>query len=88
VRPGLAGAFTAWLGLIALRSAVSAGGSGRIAELFADLNAVVERILDPAVPAIRDQRVPATAAAPSPAAPAAGPPRLPVPGQLGSLRAL
>lgn len=50
----LRGAMVAWLGLIALQAVGTAGGSGRLAELFAAANQLVHRALDPTVPAIPD----------------------------------
>lgn len=50
-------AASAVLGLVALQAVGSRGGSGRIAELFNDANTILERVLDPAVPAIPDLRV-------------------------------
>ena len=85
MRGALAGAFSAWLGLIALQALASTGGSGRVAEAFTDADRLIKRLLDPTVPAIPDLR---TASAGSPA-PAAGPgpmttiPRLPIPGAGG-----
>ena len=74
--------FTTWLALIALQAVVSRGGSGRISSLFADADALLNRALDPTVPAIPDHRTtttttttaPAVAQAPTPT------PRLPVTG--------
>lgn len=81
--------FTTWLGLIALQALVSRGGSGRVAEFFTDVNNILERALDPTVPAIPDlrttgkatkapraaQSVPDTSPAPTPPPP----PRLRLP---------
>lgn len=50
------GAATAVLSLIVLQGVVSRGGSGRIASLMADVNGLVTRVFDPAVPAIPDHR--------------------------------
>lgn len=50
------GAFSAWLGLIALQAVSTKGGSGRISEAFGDVASIVERVLDPDVPAIPDRR--------------------------------
>lgn len=52
-----------WLGLIALQAVVSRGGSGRVAQAFADLDTLLERVLDPTVPAIPDRRAGATSSA-------------------------
>lgn len=54
-RGGLRGAATAALGLIALQALVSKGGTGRVATLLDDVNGLVERMLDPSVPAIPDR---------------------------------
>lgn len=51
------GALTAWMTLIVLRTVGTAGGSGRIASLFTDLDGLVTRALSPDVPLIRDRRV-------------------------------
>jgi hypothetical protein len=67
-RGALRGAMTAWLGLIALQAVSTTGGSGRISALFGDVNRLVERALDPKVPAIPDRRTAAPAAS-APAAP-------------------
>lgn len=53
-------AFTTWLGLVALQAVVSRGGSGRISQAFSDLDALLERVLDPTVAAIPDRRAGAT----------------------------
>lgn len=50
------GALTAWGALIVLHTVGTAGGSGLLASLFADLDSLVKRALDPTVPAIRDRR--------------------------------
>lgn len=52
----LRGVMTAWLGLIALQAVVSKGGSGRISELMGDVDRLLQRALDPTVPAIPDLR--------------------------------
>lgn len=49
------------LGLIALQALVTHGASGRVGQFFADVNRLVERALDPTVPAIPDRRQPASA---------------------------
>ena len=49
-------AATACLGLIALQAASSRGGAGRLSALLGDVNRVVQRALDPSVPAIPDLR--------------------------------
>jgi hypothetical protein len=67
MRGALRGAVAAWLGLIALHTVGTTGGSSRIAEAFADLNSIVTRVIDPTVPAIPDRRT-------AGAAPAAAPP--------------
>lgn len=48
------GAVSAWLALIVLQT-VATGGSGRVAALFGDVDRLVKRALDPAVPAIPDR---------------------------------
>lgn len=50
---GIAAGF---LGLVALHALGSKGGSGRVSEAFADVAGVIERLLDPRVPAIPDLR--------------------------------
>ena len=78
-RGALRGALAAWLGLIALHAVGTAGGSGRIAEAFGDVNRLVERVLDPSVPAIPDRRAAAAPApAPNPAAEALANTRIPI----------
>jgi hypothetical protein len=72
VRGGLRGAVAAWLGLIALQAIATQGGSGRVAQAFTDVNRLVERALDPKVPAIPDRGT-AAGAARSRAAGNAGP---------------
>lgn len=57
----LTSALTAALALIALQAVVSRGGSGRVAQAFSAAQAVIDRALDPTVPAIPDRT--ATAAA-------------------------
>ena len=53
----LRGVVTAWLGLIALHAvATTKGSSSRVAQLAADVAGVVDRVLDPSVPAIPDLR--------------------------------
>jgi hypothetical protein len=56
----LRGAVTAWLGLIVLQAVVSTGGSGRVAGAFTGIAGLVNRALDPNVPAIPDRRAGAT----------------------------
>lgn len=58
--------FAGFLGLIALHAVGTQGGSGRVAEAFADLSRLIDRVIDPAVPAIPDRRG-AGAGDPSPA---------------------
>jgi hypothetical protein len=68
--------FTTWLALIALQTLSTTGASGRVASLFTDVNSVVQRALDPAVPAIPDRRTTTTTvtgATPSPAVVTAAP---------------
>jgi hypothetical protein len=55
-RGALRGALSAWLGLIALHAVVSKGGSGRIVEALGDVDRLLQRALDPSVPAIPDLR--------------------------------
>jgi hypothetical protein len=50
------GAVTAWMALIVLQTVGSAGGSSKVASLFADINGLVTRALSPDVPAIPDRR--------------------------------
>ncbi|MDO8107146.1 hypothetical protein Q6348_08045 [Isoptericola sp. b441] len=52
----LTSALTAGLGLIALQAIVSRGGSGRVGQAFAGLQSVINRALDPTVPAVPDRR--------------------------------
>jgi len=49
-------AATAVLGLIALQAVGTRGGNTRVAQLFGDINGLVDRVLDPTVPAIPDLR--------------------------------
>ena len=60
--------FTTWLALIALQTLSTQGASGRVSSLFADVNSLVQRALDPNVPAIPDRTNP-TASAPAVATP-------------------
>ena len=55
-RGTLRGVFVSWLGLIALQALSTAGGSGRLTELVRDVDAVLQRALDPSIPAIGDRR--------------------------------
>jgi hypothetical protein len=58
-RPGagsVRGLFAGFLGLVALHAVASQGGSGRVASAFADVAGVIERVLNPTVPAIPDRR--------------------------------
>lgn len=50
---GIAAGF---LGLVALHALAEKGGSGRVADAFGDVAGLVERVMDPNVPAIRDRR--------------------------------
>ena len=61
-RGAVRGALAAWLGLITLQ-AVASSGSGRVASAFADVAGLVDRVIDPAVPAIPDRRTGSTSAA-------------------------
>lgn len=80
-RGAVRGAVAAWLGLITLQAVASKGGSGRVASAFADLSGLVDRVIDPAVPAIPDRRGPSHAVAEGAAAAAGAVPsaRLPIP---------
>ncbi len=49
-------AFTTWLALVALQALTTKSAPGRIGEFFADVDAFLERALDPTVPAIPDLR--------------------------------
>jgi hypothetical protein len=51
----LRGAAGAWLGLIALQAVVSRGGTGVVGGLLSDVDGLVQRVLDPSVPAIPDR---------------------------------
>jgi len=54
---GLAGsAFTTWLTLIAVQALAQRESAGRVSQLFADVDRLLERALDPTVPAIPDRR--------------------------------
>lgn len=68
-------AATACLGLIALQAVSTDGGSGRISQLLADANGILQRVLDPTVPAIPDRNSVAAGAARSEAAGNDGPAR-------------
>lgn len=48
--------FTTWLALIALQALATKGASGRVGEFFADIDRLLERALDPTVPAVPDLR--------------------------------
>ena len=52
----LRGMVTAWLGLVVLQTVSTKGGSGRVAGLFTDLDNLVQRALNPTIPAIPDRR--------------------------------
>ena len=54
-RHALRGALTAWMALIVLNTVGSAGGSGKVASLFGDVDRLVKRALSPDVPAIPDR---------------------------------
>lgn len=56
MRGALAAAFSTWLALVALQAVATRGSAGRISELAGDIDAIVERVLDPTVPAIPDLR--------------------------------
>lgn len=92
-RGAVRGAVSAWLALTALQAVVSTGGSGRISALLADVNGLVERALDPTVPAIPDRRTQATSSTPTDrtygsadAAERQTTPRIPVPAVPGRYR--
>lgn len=53
--------FTTWLALIALQALGTKGAGGRVGEFFADADRLLERALDPTVPAIPDLRTTAKA---------------------------
>lgn len=55
-RHALRGAVTAWMALIVLRTVGTAGGSGRLASFFGDVDRLVQHALSPDVPAIPDRR--------------------------------
>lgn len=61
------GAASAMLSLIVLQGLVSRGGSGRVSQLLADVNRLVQRATDPTVPAIPDRRSGAAGSSSSPA---------------------
>lgn len=48
-------AFSTVLGLVAFQTLVSRAGSGRVGQFFTDANHLLERALDPTVPAIPDR---------------------------------
>lgn len=52
--------FTTWLALIALQTFSTKGASGRVAGAFADVNTLVDRLLDANIPAVPDRRAGAT----------------------------
>jgi hypothetical protein len=56
VKSTLSWMFSAWLGLTALQLVTSAGGSSKVAGLLAGVRVVVDRALDPNLPAIPDLR--------------------------------
>jgi hypothetical protein len=51
-RHAVRGMVTAWLGLIVLQTVSTQGGSGRVSGLFYDIDRLLQRALDPSVPAI------------------------------------
>lgn len=56
MRRGLTAAFTTWLALIALQTFASSSSTPkRVRELFQDIDSILERALDPTVPAIPDR---------------------------------
>lgn len=52
----LSWAFTTWLALVALQALTSKSASGRVAQALGDVDRLLERALDPTVPAIPDLR--------------------------------
>ena len=56
MRGFLSSMFVTWLGLIALQALSGTGASGRVAEAFRDVSSIIDRALDPSVPAIPDRR--------------------------------
>lgn len=48
--------FGAWLGLIALQALTSPSAPDRVAQAFSGAQGLIERLLDPTVPAIPDLR--------------------------------
>lgn len=56
MRGTLAWAFTTWLTLVGLQALATRGAAGRVGELFTSADKVLERLLDPTVPAIPDLR--------------------------------
>lgn len=81
--------FTTWLALIALQALTTRTAPSRVGDMLSDINGLLERALDPNVPAIPDLRAGAAPAASSPSTSTSttggsvfGPPstpRLPVP---------
>jgi hypothetical protein len=77
-RGAVRGAMGAWLGLVALQALTSEGGSGKAAGLIDFLSSVVDRALDPTVPAIPDLAGASSGPAADPGNPmATGAPRSP-----------
>jgi hypothetical protein len=62
------GALSAALALSVLQAVVSRRGSGAVAGAFGVVDGLVQRALDPDVPAIRDRRDPLSSLSPSAAA--------------------
>lgn len=56
MRSALGWAFTTWLTLTALQALATRTAPGRVASAFRDVDSILERILDPSVPAIPDRR--------------------------------
>lgn len=57
MKRGLTAAFTTWLALVALQTLASSSfAPARVKSLFQDVDSIVERALDPSVPAIPDLR--------------------------------
>ena len=60
MRSTLTWMFTTWLALIALQAMTSKSAPKRVSSAFSDVNQLVERLLDPTVPAIPDLRTSTT----------------------------
>ena len=64
-------AFTTWLALVALQALTTRTAPGRVADLFKDVDRLLERALDPTVPAIPDLRAGASPSSSSSSTPPA-----------------